>query len=147
MIDTAATQAVGERLLALIKPTPRAQRLVRRAWRSAQRLAADLDVLWVKSPGQKLSAAEKDQIKAVRRLASVLGARFLIEEGDDVVQTVKKVVEERGSTYVMIGTPSRRTGLNRFRPALTTRLVEELPGVDLRIVADRSLMREDGETS
>jgi two-component system sensor histidine kinase KdpD len=147
MIDAAATQAVGERLLALIKPTPRAQRLVRRAWRSAQRLGADLDVLWVKRPGQQPTAEEKDQIKAVRRLASVLGAQFLIEEGDDLVQTVKGVAEERGSTYVLIGTPSARTGFNRFRPALTTKLVEALPGVDLRVVADRSLMGEESETS
>ena len=33
--------AVGERLLALVQPEPSAQRLVRRAWRSAQRLGAD----------------------------------------------------------------------------------------------------------
>ena len=33
-------QAVGERLLALVEPDPGAQRLVRRAWRSAQRLGA-----------------------------------------------------------------------------------------------------------
>ena len=147
MIDAAATQAVGERLLALIKPTPRAQRLVRRAWRSAQRLGTDLDVLWVKAPGQKPRADEIDQINAVRRLTSVLGAQFLIEEGDDLVKTVREVAEERGTTYVLIGTPSPRTGLNRFRPALTTRLVEALPGVDLRVVADRSLMGEEGETS
>src|SRR6476660_4256106 len=54
LADSAASQAVGERLLALIKPTPRAQRLVRRAWRSAQRLGTDLDLLYVKRPGQKL---------------------------------------------------------------------------------------------
>ena len=39
-IADAASQAVGERLLALVEPYPGAQRLVRRAWRSAQRLAA-----------------------------------------------------------------------------------------------------------
>ncbi len=66
MMDSAATQAVGERLLALVKPTPRSQRLVRRAWRSAQRLGTDLDVLYVKRPGQKLSDEEKEQIKAIR---------------------------------------------------------------------------------
>jgi two-component system sensor histidine kinase KdpD len=147
MIDSAATQAVGERLLALIKPTPRAQRLVRRAWRSAQRLGADLDVLWVKRPGQTPRGEEQDQINAVRRLASVLGAQLLIEEGDDLVQAVRKVAEERGSTYVLLGTPSPRAGLNRFRPALTTRLIEALPGVDLRVVADRSLIGDEGEAS
>jgi two-component system, OmpR family, sensor histidine kinase KdpD len=145
MIDSAATQAVGERLLALIKPTPRAQRLVRRAWRSAQRLGTDLDLLYVKRPGQKLSDEEQQQLKAIRRLASVLGARLLIEEGDDLVQTVKEVAEERGSTYILMGTPSPRTGLKRFRPALPTRLIEGLPGIDLRVVADRALRGEEAE--
>ena len=44
-------KAVGERLLALVRPQPSSQRLVRRAWRSAQRLGTDLDLLWVKPPG------------------------------------------------------------------------------------------------
>jgi two-component system, OmpR family, sensor histidine kinase KdpD len=145
MIDSASTQAVGERLLALIKPTPRAQRLVRRAWRSAQRLGTDLDLLYVKRPGQKLSEEEQQQLKAIHRLASVLGARLLIEEGDDLVQTVKKVAEEHAITYVLIGTPSPRTGLKRFRPSLPTRLIEALPGIDLRVVADRTLRGEEGE--
>jgi len=145
MIDTAATQAVGERLLALVKPTPRSQRLVRRAWRSAQRLAADLDLLYVKRPGQKLTEEEQQQLKAIRRLASVLGAHLLVEEGDDLVQAVREVAEEKGSTYVLIGTPSPRTGLNRFRPSMPTRLIESLPGVDIRVVADRALRGEEPE--
>ncbi|HET9121075.1 MAG TPA: histidine kinase [Solirubrobacterales bacterium] len=145
MIDTAATQAVGERLLALVKPTPKSQRLVRRAWRSAQRLAADLDLLYVKRPGQKLSDEEQQQLKAIRRLASVLGAHLMVEEGDDLVQTVREVVEEKGSTYILIGTPSPRTGLNRFRPSMATRLIESVPGVDIRVVADRALRGEEAE--
>ena len=44
-------QAVGERLLALVEPYPGAQRLVRRAWRSAQRLGAPVDLLWIRPPG------------------------------------------------------------------------------------------------
>src|SRR4051794_16793477 len=41
-LSAAAPQAVGERLLALVAARPSSQRLVRRAWRSAQRLAAEL---------------------------------------------------------------------------------------------------------
>ena len=146
LAESAASQAVGERLLALIKPTPRAQRLVRRAWRSAQRLGADLDLLWVKKPGYRPSPDEQNQLDAIGRLAAVLGAHLMVEEGDDVAQTVKEVAEEKGSTYVMIGTPSPRTGLDRFRQALPTRLLEALPGVDLRVVADRALRGEEGES-
>ena len=48
------------------------------------------------------------------------------------------MARERGSTYVLIGTPAARGGLRRFAEPLTERLLRRLPGVDLRIVADRS---------
>jgi len=137
LIDTAAPAAVGERLLALVKPTPRSQRVVRRAWRSAQRLGAELDVLWVADHDP--NAAEQEQLDALRQLASVLGAHLLIEHGDDVAQVAQRVAQDRGTTYVLIGTPQARGALRRLTtPALTDRLLAMLPGVDLRIVADRT---------
>jgi two-component system sensor histidine kinase KdpD len=137
LIDTAAPQAIGERLLALITPQPRSQRVVRRAWRSAQRLGAELDLLWVtdRDPGPE----EQEQLEALRRLASVLGAHLLIEHGDDVAVVTQRIASERGTTYVLMGTPSPRGALRRLtQPALPYRLMAMLPGVDLRIVADRT---------
>ena len=55
-------QAVGERLLALVEPYPGAQRLVRRAWRSAQRLGAQLDLLWVAPPGREPDPEQQRQL-------------------------------------------------------------------------------------
>ena len=72
-------------------PTRAAQRLVRRAWRSAQRLGADLDLLWVRPPGRRLSEDEERSLAALRQLASVLGANMLEEESDDVAATVVDV--------------------------------------------------------
>jgi two-component system sensor histidine kinase KdpD len=129
-------QAVGERLLALVTPQPSSQRIVRRAWRSAQRLGAELDILIVLP--REPSDAEREQIDAFHRLASLLGARVIVEEGDDVVDVAARVAREQRSTYVLIGTPAPRSGLRRFQEPLTDRLVRALPGVDVRIVADRS---------
>jgi two-component system sensor histidine kinase KdpD len=137
MLESAAPQAVGERLLALVKPTPKSQRVVRRAWRSAQRLQGELDILWVSTHDP--SEEEREQLDALRRLATVLGAHLLIERGDDVAETVCRVAAERGATYVLMGTPKHRNGLRRLsQPALPFRLLDLLPGVDLRIVADRT---------
>jgi two-component system sensor histidine kinase KdpD len=137
LIDTPAQQAVGERLLALVKPQAKSQRIVRRAWRSAQRLGAELDLLWVTDHDP--SAEEQDQLDALRRLASVLGAHLLIEHGDDVAHTTERVAHDRGTTYVLMGTPKPRNALRRMtKPALPYRLLAGLPGVDLRIVADRT---------
>jgi two-component system sensor histidine kinase KdpD len=134
----AAPKAVAERALALVTPRTRSQRLVRRAWRSAQRLGADLDLLYVQEPSREPSADEREQLAALGKLASVLGARFLIEEGDDVADVAAAVGAERGTTYVLLGEPPRRSGLARFRESLPERLIRKMPGVDVRIVADRS---------
>ena len=137
LIDRAASAAVGERLLALVTPKPSSQRVVRRAWRSAQRLGAELDLLWVIDHDP--SELEREQLDALRRLASVLGAHLLTEHGDDVAVVTQRVAQDRGITYVLMGTPKPRGALRRLtQPALAFRLLELLPGVDLRIVADRT---------
>ena len=138
LLDTAAPQAVGERLLALVTLRPRSQRVVRRAWRSAQRLGAELDLLVVRKPEREPQGEEREQLEALRRLASVLGAHLVVEEADDIADAAVRVARERGTTYVLMGTPSPRHGFGRLREPLHDRLLRALPGVDLRIVADRS---------
>ncbi len=103
--------AVGERLLALVRPRSSSQRLVRRAWRSAQRLGAPLDLLWVKPPRVAIEGEVERQVTALRHLASVLGASFGIEESDDVVAGVARIVRERSITYIMVGESLPRRGL------------------------------------
>ncbi len=142
--DVAGPQAIGERLLALVTPRPASQRLIRRAWRSAQRLGGELDLLWVRPPGSAPDPDQQAQLEAMRRLASVLGAHLLVEEGDDIVETVQRVVGDRGTTYILVGPPGRRGLLRRFSEPLPLRLLDALPGIDIRIVADRTLRRRDG---
>jgi two-component system, OmpR family, sensor histidine kinase KdpD len=125
--------AVGERLLALVQPQPSAQRLVRRAWRSAQRLGAELDVLWVQRPGEP-----DDGLPPLRQLTSVLGAHLIVRESDDVVGAAAEVIRDRGTTYVLMGESPPRRGLARLREPLPQRLMAAAPrGVDVRIVAAR----------
>jgi two-component system sensor histidine kinase KdpD len=142
LVDTAGPQAIGERLLALVTPRPGSQRIVRRAWRSAQRLGAELDILWVAD--HEPTELEQEQIAALRRLASVLGAHLVVERGDDVATTAAEVAGDRGTTYLLMGTPTPRSALRRLTsPALTFQLLGLLPGVDLRIVADRAQMNKE----
>ncbi len=139
-----APQSVGERLLALIQPDPGAQRLVRRAWRSAQRLGAELDLLWVRPPGRSLSDEQERSLAALGQLASVLGARMVEEESDDLAAAIREVAARRGTTYILLGYSPPPRGLGRLRVPLPQRLMELLPGVDVRIVADRS-RRSNGD--
>ena len=141
----AQPQAIAERLLALATLAPESERVVRRAWRSAQRLDATLDVLVVRQADRPASPEDRERLEALRRLVAMLGVRLRVEESDDVAAATIAAARELGSTYVLIGTPSAERGLARLRRAggdgrsLLDRLLRELPGIDVRIVADPTL--------
>ena len=144
-------QPIAERLLALVTLAPHSERIVRRAWRSAQRLDAELDVLVVRPPGRPPSAEDRKRLEELRRLTAMLGARLRVEEGEDVAAVAIRLARSLGSTYVLMGTPGQRRGLSRLGTAtersLLMRLLRELPGVDVRIVADPSLRAQGNEES
>ena len=107
-------------MLAMIEPQPKSQRILRRAWRSAQRLGSEIDAVWVRKPGRQPTEEEATQVAALRRLAVIL------------------VATERGSTYIFVGTPDESRRREIFGGSLLARMVRELPGVDIRVVASRA---------
>jgi two-component system, OmpR family, sensor histidine kinase KdpD len=144
-----APQAIAERLLALATLAPHSERVVRRAWRSAQRLDAELDVLVVRPPNRAPSSEDRQRLEALRRLVSMLGARLHVEEGEDVAAVAIELARKLGVTYVLMGRPAPPRGLGRLSrsipgQSLLARLLQGLPGVDLRLVADPSLRRSSG---
>jgi two-component system, OmpR family, sensor histidine kinase KdpD len=141
-LEPLSQQAIAERVLALVEPQPKSQRILRRAWRSAQRLGADIDALWMRPNGREPTAEEQTQLAALRRTASLLGIHFVEEEGADLVETVHRVARERGSTYIFIGTPDESRRREIFGGSLLSRMVREIPGIDIRVVADRALKEE-----
>ena len=138
LLDPLSRQAVAERVLVLATPGPNSQRVLRRAWRSAKRLGAELDVLWVRPPGRKLTDQEDASLAALKQLVIILGGHFLEQESSHLVDTVKRIVKERGTTYVVLGTPDERRRIEILRGSLVSALVRELPGIDIRIVANRA---------
>jgi two-component system, OmpR family, sensor histidine kinase KdpD len=145
----AAPQAIAERLLALLTLAPHSERVVRRAWRSAQRLDAELDVLVVRPPERPPSSEDRQRLEALRRLVSMLGARLHVEEGEDVAAVAIGLARDIGATYVLMGAPAPRRGLGRLGgsisgQSLLARLLAGLPGVDIRLVADPSLRQSSG---
>jgi two-component system sensor histidine kinase KdpD len=132
-----APRPIAERLMAVVPLSKAAEPVVRRAWRSSQRLGADLDVLTVRDPESEPTAEEREELEALRRITAMLGAHLLVEEGDDVAKVAARIARERGTTYILVGPPRERRGFGRFSEPLPIRLVRELPDVDVRIVADR----------
>jgi two-component system sensor histidine kinase KdpD len=132
---------IAERLLVLATLAPRSEHVIRRAWRSAQRLDAELDVLLVRPPGRPPTAEDRTRLEELRRLVAMLGARLHVEEAEDVAEAAIATARSLRSTYVLMGTPAARRGIGRLADgrSLLARLLEGLPGVDVRIIADPAL--------
>ncbi len=105
-----APQQISERLLAVVTLDRESEHVVRRAWRSAQRLDGDLDVLVVRPPGRSPSAEDRQRLESLRRLTSMLGARLHVEESEDAAAVAIDLAHSLGSTYVLIGAPPPRRG-------------------------------------
>ena len=144
-LEPFSKHAVAERILALVEPQPKSQRIMRRAWRSAQRLNAEIDAVWVRPNEHEPSEEEATQLAALRRLAGVLGIHFLEVDGGNLVDAVRRVAAERGSTYVFVGTPDESRRREIFGGSLLSRMVRELPGLDIRVIADRAKREERAE--
>ena len=143
VLDPLSTQAVGERILALVKPEPSAQRLLRRAWRSAQRLGAELDALWVRTPGEEPSDEQK--VAARGAAAARDHPRRALHRGGGGRPRRRRC----GGSWSTAARPTScsarptRAAGARSRAARCSRaMVRELPGVDIRVVADRSRRQE-----
>jgi two-component system, OmpR family, sensor histidine kinase KdpD len=68
----------------------------------------------------------------------VLGVHFLIEESDELPQAIAEAAQRQGTTYILMGRSRPARGLARLRAPLSQQLIELLPRVDVRIVADRA---------
>jgi K+-sensing histidine kinase KdpD len=51
---------------------------------------------------------------------------------------VRDVAADRGSTYIFVGTPDERRRVEILRGSLLSRMIRELPGLDIRVIADRA---------
>ena len=51
---------------------------------------------------------------------------------------IAEIARDRGSTYILMGASRPARGLARLRTPLPQQLMTLLPGVDVRIVADRA---------
>ena len=148
----AGPQAIAERLLALATLAPHSERVVRRAWRSAQRLDAELDVLVVRPPGRPPSPEDRERLEALRRLVGD-ARRAPARRGGRGRGGGRRRGRARARQHLRADGHAGAAARARARSAgdsdrsLLVRLLRELPGVDVRIVADPTLRGRAAEAA
>jgi K+-sensing histidine kinase KdpD len=121
--------------MVVTRPEVGAQRLVRRGWRTARRLGADLDV--VSFENGRPTAESEVQREQLHALAVTLGAHFAVVGRGEGAAEIVRMAEERGVTRVVMRAPRPGGLLGRLRKDLSSEILEGLEGVDLFLLADR----------
>jgi two-component system sensor histidine kinase KdpD len=116
---------------------PESVRLVRRGFRLAERLHAELRILHVSEAGRDRSAEQQRVLDFISETAANLGARIDDIRGDDVASEIVDYALEHRATFLVLG-QSVRTRLEEIvRGSIVTRVMRETEGMDVVIVSDR----------
>ncbi len=124
---------VRERIAVCISSNPAAQYLIARTARMAQRLDAELFVVYV-DIGTDESPQNQRTLAQNIRFAEDLGAKILRAKGKAVAEEVAKVVREKHITQVVFGR-SAQTGWRRYLYlSAIHKFLRDAPPVDVHIV-------------
>jgi len=124
---------VRERIAVCISSNPAAQYLVARAARMAQRLDAELLVIYVDT-GVDDTPENKRTLAQNIRFAEDVGAQIVKTEGKSVAEAVAKVVKEKHVTQVVFGR-SAQTGWKKYLYlSAIHKFLRDAPPVDVHIV-------------
>ncbi len=132
-----ASWAAGERVMVCVDAQPRAQHLIRRAWRQADRRQAELLAVFVETPAWARSGPEERRaLEENLRFAEDLGASVLRLPGQDVAKALADLAYEKNISSIVIG-HSHHGRLHEFlRGSIASNLLRLVRGVDVHVVAD-----------
>ncbi len=124
---------VHERIAVCVSSSPAAQYLVARAARMAQRIDAELFVIYV-DIGVDENPEDQRSLRQNIQFAQNLGAHVVTAKGKKVAEAVAKIVREKHITQVVFGR-SAQTGWRRYLYlSAIHRFLRDAPPVDVHIV-------------
>jgi len=131
-----AAWPAGERVMACVDARPNAQRVLRRAWRMANRLQADLLAVFVETPGwANASPEDRRALEENLRFAEDLGAQIIRAAASDVAKELVRVAREKNAGRIVIGHPRRRGLSLLLRGSTAVKLLRLATDVDVQVVA------------
>ena len=129
----ATNVALRERIGVCISSSPAAQYLIARAARMAQRIDAELFVIYV-DIGTDESPEDQRSLAQNVRFGENLGAKILRAKGTNVAEEVAKLVREKHITQVVFGRSAQRGWRKYLYLSAIHKFLRDAPPVDVHIV-------------
>ncbi|MFB4472469.1 KdpD-like non-kinase potassium sensor [Oceanobacillus caeni] len=130
---------ICERILVCVHYGPPAEKLIRRGWRMANRLKADLYILNVKQNNTKqLSQKETEKIEYWKMLAEQFNATFILEEakGRRPAKVIIDIAKYYKVTQILLGQSARTRWEEIKKGSIVNMIMRETSNIDLHIVSD-----------
>ena len=124
----------GERLLVCIGPNPAGARLIRAGKRMAASLQCDWLVVYVESPHQSVSEADRTALAQNLQLAQELGAQTAALSGHDVAAEVLAYARGQNVTKIIVGKPTHSRWRDKILGATLDALVRGSGDVDVYVM-------------
>jgi two-component system sensor histidine kinase KdpD len=125
---------IHERVMICVLPGRPADRLIRRGWRVARRLDADMVVVYV-SP-QRLSHDEKRAFDCDLDLAVQLNIKVEEISGPSVAQALAKYALANQVTEIVLGHSQKSSWAQMLAGSTVTSLIGLVPGIDVLVIAE-----------
>ncbi|CEK19514.1 universal stress protein [Chthonomonas calidirosea] len=126
------TWATKDRIMVCIAPELASMRLLRRGWRIAQRLDADIVAVYVEN--RPLTPEQQEQFRSVLALADQLKIPVVTLHGEVADQLIS-YAKEHQITQIVIGHSSRSRFQEFLKGSIIHRLTQELRNIDILIAA------------
>jgi two-component system, OmpR family, sensor histidine kinase KdpD len=125
--------ALNERIAVGVSSSPAAQYLIARAARMAQRIEAELYVIYV-DIGSDENPEDQRSLAQNLQFAQNLGAKIVRTKGKSVAMEVAKVVREKHITQVVFGRSAQTGWRKYFYLSAIHKFLRDAPPVDVHIV-------------
>ncbi len=138
---------VVEHILVAVNHRPAGRTLIRRAFRMASALKADLSVVYVeptqgaRGPG---TLEEERQLSKNLQLADELGAAVVRLRGK-VADELAAYARAHGVTQLVIGHPTHGRWEEFLRGSVTNAILRNVPGIDVHVIAEQERPHRTGQ--
>jgi two-component system, OmpR family, sensor histidine kinase KdpD len=130
-------------VLAAISPRLADARLIRQAWRLAQRLHGRVEVIIVHIH-PPTDRKRQDAVAAHRRLARALGIPFREIVAPNVPRAIAEAANEMHATHIVLGESHRSRWLERLRGSVINEVLRRVNGTDVYVIGDPARRHDAG---